>query len=92
MFQIKINGFQEAISSLLDKPAEYKPIYVYAANVEHAVNGKHYGKATISDLVLVPNAKGFIFDEDKGIFDPNFGVTILGSGGAQGQVKLNNFK
>lgn len=89
MFQIKINGVQEAISSLLEKPADYKPIYVYAANVEHAVNGKDYGKATISDLVLVPNAKGFIFDEYKGVVDPNFGVKISGSGGAQGEVKLN---
>ena len=85
MFQIKINGVREAISSLLEKPADYKQIYVYAANVEHAVNGKDYGKATISDLVLVPNAKGFIFDEDKAISNPNVGVTISGSGGAQGE-------
>ena len=43
-------------------------------------------------MVLVPNAKGFIFNEDKGVVDPNFGVTISGSGGAKGEEKLNNFK
>ena len=91
MFQIKINGVQEAISEPLRKPNEYKPIYVYAANIEHNVNGKDYGKASISDLVLVPNAKGFIFDENKESADPdpNIGVTISGSGGTKGEVTCN---
>ena len=74
MFQIKINGAQEAISRPLEKPDEYSPIYVYAANVEHNENGKDYGKASISDLILVPKAKGFIFDEISEIIDPTNGL------------------
>ena len=94
MFQIKINGVQEALSEPLKKPDEYKPIYVYAANIEHNGNGKDYGKASISDLVLVPNAKGFIVDEDKESVDPdpNIAVTISGRGGTKGEVICNNFK
>ena len=61
MFQIKINEAQEAISRPLEKPDAYSPIYVYAAKIEHS--GESYGKASITDLVLVPNAKGFIIEE-----------------------------
>ena len=74
MFQIKINRAQEAISRPLEKPDEYSPIYVYAANIEHNGNGKDYGKASISDLILVPNAKGFISDEISEIIDPTNGL------------------
>ena len=67
MLQIKINGVQEAISKPIRKPDEYSPIYVYASKIEH--DGEDYGKASISDLVLVPNAIGFIVDEDPGNID-----------------------
>ena len=76
MFQIKINRAQEAISRPLEKPDEYSPIYVYAANIEHNANGRDYGKASISDLILVPNAKGFIFDEMSEIIDPSNGLAV----------------
>lgn len=76
MFQIKINRAQEAISRPLEKPDEYSPIYVYAANIEHNENGRDYGKASISDLILVPNAKGFIFDEMSEIIDPSNGLAV----------------
>ena len=71
MFQIKVDGVQEKISRPLRKPQEYSPVYVFTTKLKH--NGDLYGKATISDLVLVPNAKGYIVDEDDGIVDKNIG-------------------
>ena len=68
MFQIKINEAQEAISGPLEKPDEYSPIYVFAAKIEHP--GEDYGKASITDLVLVPNAKGFIVEESNEVVGP----------------------
>ena len=68
MFQIKINEAQEAISGPLEKPDEYSPIYVYAAKIEHS--GEDYGKASITDLVLIPNAKGFIVEESTEVVGP----------------------
>ena len=42
----------------MKKPKRFSPIYVYAAKIEK--KGQDFGKATISNLVLVPNAIGFI--------------------------------
>ena len=67
------------------RPDEYSPIYVYASKIEH--DGEDYGKASIKDLVLVPNAKGYILADDQDIVDPNIGITIFGRGGTQGQMK-----
>ena len=90
MFQIKINGVQEAISGPIRKPNEYSPIYVYASKIEH--DGEDYGKASISDLVLFQNAKGYILDEDSGIVDKNISISISGSGVTKGTtVIFNNF-
>ena len=78
MFQIKINEAQEAISGPLEKPDEYSPIYVYAAKIEHS--GEDYGKASITNLVLVPNAKGFIDEEttqDVGPINDAANTTLL---------------
>ena len=58
LFQVNIDGHQERISKPFIGPKRYSPIFVYAAKIEE--EGKNNGKATISNLEVVPNAKGFI--------------------------------
>ena len=55
---MNIDGHQEHISKPFIRPKRYSPIFVYAAKIEE--EGKNNGKATISNLEVVPNAKGFI--------------------------------
>ena len=81
LFQVKIDGVQEAISKPLMEPDQYSPIYIYTAKIEK--EGKDYGKATISNLVLDPEAKGYILNEDEK--DSKIGITIFGIGGTKGR-------
>ena len=55
-----IDGNQEYTSQLIKRPKRYSPIFVYSAKIEE--EGKNNGEATISNLVVVPNAQGFIDD------------------------------
>ena len=70
MFQVKLDDNQETISNLLERPKRYFSINVHAAKIEKP--GEDFGKATLSSLVLVPNAVGFI-DEDPG----NINVAVV---------------
>ena len=62
--QKSIDDNQESLSKLFNKPKRYSPIFVYSAKIEE--EGKNYGKATISNLVVIPEATGFIDDSNSG--------------------------
>ena len=64
LFQVIIDDNQESLSKLFNKPKRYSPIFVYSAKIEE--EGKNYGKATISNLVVIPEATGFIDDSNSG--------------------------
>ena len=73
MFVVKIDDNLQSISNFLEKPKRYFAINVHAAKIEK--RGEDFGKATLSSLVLVPNASGFIDDEEAGninVADNNF--------------------
>lgn len=61
LFQVNVDDKQESLSKLFKKPKKYSPIFVYSAKIEE--EGKNYGKATISNLEVIPDATGFIDDE-----------------------------
>ena len=65
LFQVNIDDNQESLSKLFKKPKRYSPLFVYSAKIEE--EGKNYGKATISNLVVIPEATGFIDDSNSGV-------------------------
>ena len=65
LFQVNIDDNQESLSEPFKNPKRYSPLFIYSAKIKD--EEKNFGKATISNLVVIPQATGFIDDSKSGV-------------------------